>query len=62
MIDWPEFTWDSKALAPLLSEVGYVRDCWLGRCGSIALVPGGPQRSEFLTEDTRPEEEALPMG
>jgi Fic family protein len=49
---WPEFTWDSKILAPLLSEVRLHRGLLLGRMRSYGFASQWTATLKVLTEET----------
>jgi Domain of unknown function (DUF4172) len=49
---WPEFTWDSKILAPLLSEVRLHQGLLLGRMRSYGFASQWTATLKVLTEET----------
>jgi Fic family protein len=50
--DWPGFTWDSKALAPLLSEVRLRQGLLVGKMHSYGLASRWTASLKVLTEET----------
>ncbi|HKW87485.1 MAG TPA: Fic family protein [Candidatus Acidoferrales bacterium] len=50
--DWPRFTWDSKALAPLLSEVRLRQGLLVGKMGGYGLASRWTATLKVLTEET----------
>jgi Fic family protein len=50
--DWPRFTWDSKALAPLLSEVRLHQGLLVGKMGGYGLASRWTATLKVLTEET----------
>jgi Fic family protein len=50
--DWPGFTWDSKALAPLLSEVRLCQGLLVGKMRSYGLGSRWTATLKVLTEET----------
>src|SRR5271170_6836660 len=50
--DWPRFTWDSKALAPLLSEVRLRQGLLVGRMRGYGLASRWTATLKVLTEET----------
>src|ERR1700675_2785394 len=50
--DWPRFTWDSKALAPLLSEVRLRQGLLVGKMRSYGLASRWTATLKVLTEET----------
>ena len=49
---WPSFTWDSKALAPLLSEVRLHQGMLVGKMRGYGLVSRWTATLKILTEET----------
>ena len=52
LADWPRFTWDSTALAPLLSEVRLRQGLLLGRMKSYGFASLWTATLKVLTEET----------
>jgi len=52
LIDWPGFTWDSRALAPLLSEVRLRQGLLLGKMRGYGLASRWTAALKVLTEET----------
>jgi Fic family protein len=50
--DWPRFTWDSKALAPLLSEVRLRQGLLVGKMRGYGLASRWTATLKILTEET----------
>ena len=50
--DWPRFTWDSKALAPLLSEVRLHQGLLVGKMRGYGLASRWTATLKVLTEET----------
>ncbi len=50
--DWPRFTWDSKALAPLLSEVRLRQGLLVGKMRGYGLASRWTATLKVLTEET----------
>jgi Fic family protein len=50
--DWPAFTWDSKALAPLLSEVRLRQGLLVGKMRDYGLASRWSATLKVLTEET----------
>ena len=50
--DWPRFTWDSKALAPLLSEVRLQQGLLVGKMRGYGLASRWTATLKVLTEET----------
>src|SRR5271169_5695954 len=50
--DWPRFTWDSKALAPLLSGVRLRQGLLLGKMRGFGLPSRWTATLKVLTEET----------
>ena len=50
--DWPRFTWDSKALAPLLSEVRLHQGLLVGKMRGYGLASRWRATLQVLTEET----------
>src|SRR5579863_9239470 len=50
--DWPGFTWDSKALAPLLSEVRLRQGLLVGKMCGYGLSSRWHATLKVLTEET----------
>ena len=50
--DWPRFTWDSKALAPLLSEVRLHQGLLVGKMRGYGLASRWTATLKILTEET----------
>jgi Fic family protein len=50
--DWPSFTWDSKALAPLLSEVRLRQGLLVGKMRGYGLASRWTATLKVLTEET----------
>ena len=50
--DWPGFTWDSKALAPLLSEVRLRQGLLVGKMRGYGLASRWTATLKVLTEET----------
>ncbi|MGH9684036.1 MAG: Fic family protein [Candidatus Acidiferrales bacterium] len=50
--DWPEFTWDSKALAPLLSKVRLRQGLLIGKMRGYGLASRWTATLKVLTEET----------
>src|ERR1700681_1321411 len=50
--DWPRFTWDSKALAPLLSEVRLHQGLLVGKMRGYGLASQWTATLKVLTEET----------
>src|SRR5580704_5458049 len=50
--DWPAFTWDSKALAPLLSEVRLRQGLLVGKMRDYGLATRWTATLKVLTEET----------
>ena len=50
--DWPRFTWDSKALAPLLSEVRLRQGLLVGKMRGFGLASRWTVTLKVLTEET----------
>ena len=52
LLDWPRFTWDSKALAPLLSEVRLHQGLLVGKMRGYGLASRWTATLKVLTEET----------
>src|SRR5580704_11110624 len=52
LVGWPKFTWDSKALAPLLSEVRLHQGLLVGKMRSYGLASRWTATLKVLTEET----------
>jgi Fic family protein len=52
LADWPRFTWDSGAIAPLLSEVRLRQGLLLGRMNSYGFASQWTATLKVLTEET----------
>jgi len=52
LADWPKFTWDSGAIAPLLSEVRLRQGLLLGRMKSYGFASQWTATLKVLTEET----------
>jgi Fic family protein len=50
--DWPRFTWDSKGLAPLLSDVRLLQGVLLGKMRSYGFASQWKATLKVLTEET----------
>jgi Fic family protein len=50
--DWPRFTWDSKGLAPLLSDVRLLQGVLLGKMRSYGFASQWNATLKVLTEET----------
>src|SRR5580700_10606952 len=50
--EWPGFTWDSKALAPLLSEVRLRQGLLVGKMRGYGLASRWTATLKVLTEET----------
>src|SRR5271167_3080922 len=52
LVGWPEFTWDSKALAPLVSEVRLHQGLLLGKMRGYGFASQWTATLKVLTEET----------
>src|ERR1700758_5631691 len=52
LVGWPEFTWDSKTLAPLLSEVRLHQGLLLGKMRGYGFASQWTATLKVLTEET----------
>jgi hypothetical protein len=52
LLDWPGFTWDSKALASLLSEVRLRQGLLVGKMRGYSLASRWTATLKVLTEET----------
>src|SRR5882762_9143880 len=52
LLDWPRFTWDSKVLAPLLSEVRLRQGLLVGKMRGYGLASRWTATLKVLTEET----------
>ena len=52
LVDWPGFTWDAKALAPLLSGVRLRQGLLLGKMRSYGFASQWTATLKVLTEET----------
>src|ERR1700720_3381780 len=52
LVGWPEFTWDSKTLAPLLSEVRLLQGLLLGKMRGYGFASQWTATLKVLTEET----------
>src|SRR5580692_10476453 len=52
LLDWPRFTWDSKALALLLSEVRLRQGLLVGKMRGYGLASRWAATLKVLTEET----------